>query len=304
MFHVEVWRQWQKVVFGIIWKNKSNVLVDMPGTCTQYNTGLAHYFLKYFWHFMLTSVCFSRWLRADLVQTGLLGGEDQGGGPGVRHQEGAGGVQQPAQALSQPRRGEPRDPALPQPQALPGNSQNTRENRARWEINTSFMRTLHMMVKQFLFIYESILNRVSCFRPNPESRWVWGLGSQQVPGAPLRQLAHPGRAQLAHIQRVQDPARLQHAGVQLGPGQTLLHHQGPRRLWRTLWPSLSATEFRQGLGRLLCSAVCRVLPLLAGDHAHATEMKWGEMLHLEKLYTVWSQCAARDAYQSTCENWA
>ena len=32
------------------------------------------------------------------------------------------------------------------------------------------MRRLHIMVKQFLFIYESILNLVSCFRPDPESR--------------------------------------------------------------------------------------------------------------------------------------
>ena len=161
-----------------------------------------------------------------------------------------------------------------------------------------------MMVKQIFFIYESILNLVSCFRPDSESRWVWGLGPQQVPGAALRQLAHPGRAQLADLQRVQDPTRLQHAGVQLGPGQALLHHQGPRRLWRPFWPALFATEFRQGLGRLVCSAVCGVLPLLAGDNAHAPEMKRGNMLHLEKLYTVWSQCAARDAYQSTCENWA
>ena len=37
-------------------------------------------------------------------------------------------------------------------------------------IYISLMRTLHMMVKQFLFIYESILNFVSCFRPDTESR--------------------------------------------------------------------------------------------------------------------------------------
>ena len=37
-------------------------------------------------------------------------------------------------------------------------------------IYISLMRTLHMMVKQFLFIYKSILSLVSCFRPDTESR--------------------------------------------------------------------------------------------------------------------------------------
>ena len=37
-------------------------------------------------------------------------------------------------------------------------------------IYISLMRTLHMMVKQFLFIYESILNLDFCFRPDTESR--------------------------------------------------------------------------------------------------------------------------------------
>ena len=65
------------------------------------------------------------------MSTGLLGGEDQGGGPGGRHQQGGGGVQQLAPALRQPRLSQPRDSALPQPQAFPGDYQDTRENRTR-----------------------------------------------------------------------------------------------------------------------------------------------------------------------------
>lgn len=138
-----------------------------------------------------------------------------------------------------------------------------------------------------------VLNSVSCFRSDHQSRWLWSLGSQQGPDPGLCQLAHPGRAELADLQRVQDPPRLLDAGVQLGPGPPVLHHQGPRRLWRPLWSSRAPAEFRQGLGRLLRPPVCRVLPLLAGDHAHAPEMRKSDEKNnisreRETLLSVWS----------------
>ena len=65
------------------------------------------------------------------MPSGVLGGEEQGGLPGVRHLEGRGGVQQPAQAPDQPRLRVPRVPSLSQPQAFPVNPQDPRENRSR-----------------------------------------------------------------------------------------------------------------------------------------------------------------------------
>ena len=134
----------------------------------------------------------------------------------------------------------------------------------------------------------------SCFRSDRQSRWLRGLGPQQGPGAALCQLAHPGCSQLEDLQRVQDPARLLDAGVQLGPRPPLLHPPGPRRLWRALWPALAAPEFCEGLGRRLRPAVSRVLPLLAGDHAHAPEMKKWWNFPLEGRYcTQCDQCSCR-----------
>ena len=99
------------------------------------------------------------------------------------------------------------------------------------------------------------------------------MGAQPQRSSYLRQLAHPGRAQLQDLLRVPHPAGLLHADLQLGPGRRVRGPAGPRLLRRPLRPALCAPEPGEGVGGGLRAAVRGVLPLLAGGHAAAREVR-------------------------------